>query len=145
MILFLDTSSQQNFQIVIIEKDKIVFNKKYKAKNRLDDIFKELKNIDLNKIKYFATNIGPKNLDGENASFTGLRVSSVIGNTMFMANRVKLMGLEIKGKTTIIDILDIISKKIQDKDFPKILLPNYSNKPNITTRGSRWDQKTAIC
>ena len=98
------------------------------------EIFKELKKIDLNNIKYFATNIGPKNLNGKNASYTGLRISSVIGNTLNLANKIKLVSVVAVGNETMPIIVQKILKKIKNQDFSRLILPKYSNQPNITLK-----------
>lgn len=144
MIIFLDTTSQKNYTIAIFSKDqKLIVDKVFISKNRSENILGNLDRL-LNQnylqksdIKYIAVNIGPKNLKGEPASFTGVRIGAAIVNSLNLSLSIKVIKIENDQISQLNQIYQQIWKKYCKKEFSDFILPNYHHGPNITKRKSK--------
>ncbi|NCO79723.1 hypothetical protein CO116_01665 [Candidatus Falkowbacteria bacterium CG_4_9_14_3_um_filter_38_19] len=126
MILYINTTDNDNVQIALKSKREIIVEKKFKAKYRqaeklLPAISKLLKinkiNLkDLQKIK----------VENREGSFTSLRIGVVTANALGYA-----LGVPVEGGTGKAKVV----KSERGRQF-NVVIPKYNYKPNITMKKS---------
>jgi tRNA threonylcarbamoyladenosine biosynthesis protein TsaB len=117
MFLFIDTSDKEVIVLQIIKDNKVLFQKRFKARFRqaeklLDSIDKlfirsKVKLKDLEKIQ----------VESRGDSFTSLRIGVITANALAFALGIPVVNSE--------------GKSIKKKDF-FVVKPEYSQEPNIT-------------
>ncbi len=128
LILFINTTLLNKISIIL--SDKVNFKKK-EVKTRsdrllfvIDKILKENK-LKIKDIKGIVVVSGP-------GSFTSVRASAVVGNTLSFVLNIPVVGVTAREFKNDQNLIKIGFKKLEKAKVGKFILPFYEKEPNIT-------------
>jgi tRNA threonylcarbamoyl adenosine modification protein YeaZ len=134
MILAIDTSSKDS-QVILLDNNKKIIDKIAWSK-RASQSELTLKNIDkllakndinLNRIDKIVVNQGPLSEDGQEASFTGLKIGISIANSLSFALKKQVFGVSLANS----NFLEKLEQTELVSGRQKFIKPVYPKEPNI--------------
>jgi len=134
MILIINTANNVYAEIAIVNKDKLIKSKRFKAQYKqaeklLIEIQKLFKNqkLSINKITGIIVVRGP-------GSFTSLRIGMVVANTLAWSIKIPVVGIKLNEYDDLKNLAEISQLLMSKAKKNYLVEPWYCKEPNITTK-----------